>query len=93
MPHMTEREWRTFANRKNLDPETGKKTTDESPEWVHKSVAELNEWWETAKPKRWEYHPPKPGADIGFLVWPLGVAYIAMLCTAGYFIGRLFGGW
>ena len=92
MAHMTEREWQVFAASRVLDPETGKKAA-EVPQWEPKSKLELDEWWERTQPKKWQYVPPKPGIEIGFLVWPLGIAYIAMLCTAAYFIGRLFGGW
>ena len=46
MPQMTEREWRAFANRKNLDPETGQKLADEAPVYRSKTKLELDEWWE-----------------------------------------------
>jgi hypothetical protein len=92
MAHMTIKEWHQFAASKNLDPETGKRITDQEPEMLPTDT------WSVEERLGMHKRPPDPPQSgwsdeaLTAVLIPTGLAYIAMLCTAAYFIARLFGG-
>jgi hypothetical protein len=93
MAHMTEKEWHQFAAAKNLDPATGQRITDQEPEMLPTDT------WSVQERLGMHKRPPDPPQSwrwgdeaLTAALIPVGLGYIAMLCTAAYFIARLFGG-
>ena len=91
--NMTEKEWQQFAAAKKLDPATGQRITEQESEMLPGDAWSVHERLGMHKrppdpPKHWRWD----NTSLGVATSGIGVAYIAMLCTAAYFIARLFGG-
>jgi hypothetical protein len=98
MARMTEKEWQQFAAAKNLDPATGQQIVDLDLYIEPESEMTLDTWTMQERlgmhkrppdpPKHWRWGDEALTAAL----IPVGLGYIAMLCTAAYFVARLFGG-